>query len=89
MAKIRRSKQYRRSFEKLPQKIKVKAKQRVALFLRDRNDPLLADHPLTGRMQGLRSFSVTGDYRIVYRIEENDEIVFLFLDIGTHAQVYR
>ncbi len=34
----------------------------------------------------LRAFSVTGDIRIVY-FEINDESV-LFLDIGTHNQVY-
>lgn len=46
------------------------------------------DHALIGNMGGYRSFSVTGDYRIIYRIEENGDIVFVFIDIGTHSQVY-
>lgn len=43
------------------------------------------DHALTGDLQGRRAFSVTGDIRVVY-IELEDKIIFL--DIGSHNQVY-
>lgn len=60
-------------------------KRKLKLFQEDRGHPFLADHPLHGDMEGYRSFSITGDIRVVYRIEGN---VFHFYDIGTHNQVY-
>ncbi len=86
--RIEEHRSYTKAFAKLPKKLKIAARNRIALFIDDRKNPLLADHPLSGRMQGLRAFSVAGDYRIVYRIEENGDIVFVFLDIGPHAEVY-
>jgi addiction module RelE/StbE family toxin len=49
-----------------------------------RREPL-NDHPLTGKLKGLRAFSVGGDVRVVYQEAEN---YYLFLDIGSHNQVY-
>lgn len=49
-----------------------------------RREPL-NDHPLTGKLQGLRAFSVGGDVRVVYEETENH---YLLLDIGSHNQVY-
>lgn len=55
----------------------------IATFL---DDPVLVDdHPLEAKMAGLRSFSITEEYRIVYR--ETDEY-YLFQDVGDHEQVY-
>lgn len=58
---------------------------RLRLFLKDPYTPLLADHGLTGSLKGLRSFSVSGDIRVIYLIKKGDLILF---DIGTHNQVY-
>lgn len=60
-------------------------KKRYKLFLQNRSDPRLKDHPLKGPMQGLRAFSITGDIRAIYRVQNK---TVEFLDIGTHAQVY-
>lgn len=43
------------------------------------------DHALTGKLTGKRAFSVAGDIRVIY-VELEDAIVFL--DIGSHNQVY-
>lgn len=59
--------------------------ERYALFIVSRNDPLLQDHPLKGKKQSLRSFSITGDIRVIYFIDNGDSY---FVDIGTHNQVY-
>lgn len=57
-------------------------------ILRNRsNNPILKDHPLKGERAGLRSFSVTGDVRVTYKIDA-DNAKIVFLDIGTHNQVY-
>lgn len=67
-------------------KLKKKVKERIEIFRRNKGDQILRDHCLEGAMKDLRSFSITGDIRIVYR-EINDGLVE-FLDIGSHNQVY-
>ena len=76
---------YLKAYKKLRKSIQLQAEELIKLFIQDRKDPLLKDHPLHGRMKDKRAFSVTGDYRIVYEKLENDEVVFLFLDIGKHG----
>jgi addiction module RelE/StbE family toxin len=49
-----------------------------------RKEPI-NDHPLTGKLKGLRAFSVGGDVRVVYQEAEDH---YLLLDIGSHNQVY-
>lgn len=49
-----------------------------------RKEPI-NDHPLTGKLKGLRAFSVGGDVRVVYQETEDH---YLLLDIGSHNQVY-
>ena len=61
--------------------------KRYILFLSDPQHILLKNHALTGDMKGLRAFSITGDIRVIYRLL--DKKIIEFLDIGTHAQVYR
>ena len=49
-----------------------------------RKEPI-NDHRLTGKLRGLRAFSVGGDVRVVYQETEDH---YLLLDIGSHNQVY-
>lgn len=65
--------------------LRTKTKKRISLFKKDPRSQLLDDHPLKGAKAGLRSFSITGDYRIVY--QWTGEVVE-FVDVGTHNQVY-
>ncbi len=64
---------------------KKRLRERSELFIHNPTFPLLHDHPLKGRKKGLRSFSITGDIRVVYYIHINTAY---FVDIGTHNQVY-
>lgn len=64
----------------------AKAQERIKLFKRDCGNAILKDHRLSGTGKGLRSFSVTGDIRIIYRPTDADEVIFI--DIGSHNQVY-
>lgn len=66
--------------------LRLKAREAVKLFIKDKTLKKLADHELKRGMKRLRSFSITREYRIVY-VELDDKI--LFLDIGTHADVYK
>ncbi len=60
--------------------------ERVTLFVAQPSHPLLNNHALVGKQQGYRSFSITGDIRVVYYEVGDDTIVFA--DVGTHNQVY-
>ena len=67
-------------------KLVAKTASRLKLFRENPANPILNDHPLKGSKNNFRSFSVTGDIRIVYmRVSKNHVIL---LDIGTHNQVY-
>ena len=59
--------------------------ERVRLFVVGTKHPLLQDHELSGKLQGHRAFSITGNIRVVYFIHKG---IAYFVDIGTHNQVY-
>ena len=84
--KLYYSKKFEKRFGSLSVKIQDKFFRRIDLFLKDPNHPDLKSHPLKGNLLGCRAFSVTGDYRVMYRILSKTEIKLL--DIGTHNQVY-
>lgn len=58
---------------------------RVTAFQAGKRNSPLKDHLLKGNMKGKRAFSIAGDVRVVY--EETEE-AFIFLDVGSHNQVY-
>lgn len=65
--------------------IQKRFKERTKKFSDNPRDIILKDHPLSGKMEGFRSFSITGDVRVVYYIHKETAY---FIDIGTHNQVY-
>lgn len=62
---------FHRTFEKkyarLPKKICEEFKERRNIFMRNRFDPVLNNHALTGEWLGCRSIDVTGDYRAILK----------------------
>jgi addiction module RelE/StbE family toxin len=86
--------EYNRTFKKhfrsrvLPKKnLFNRYEERLEVFLKDRKSPVINDHKLVGSMKGTRAFDITGNIRVVYiEVAKN---YFIFLDIGTHPQVYR
>lgn len=66
-------------------KLSKKYDDRYILFCAGERGNPLSDHALTGKKTGLRAFSISGDIRVIY--QETDD-AFIFLDIGTHNQVY-
>jgi len=85
---LRRHKQFSKNYKKRilsHSRLDKRFEERLELFLRDRLNPILKDHKLSGSMEGLRAFSVSGDIRVVYRIA--GEVIELY-DIGSHNQVY-
>jgi len=60
------TKNFKKRIKKNPKLLK-KFRKRYNLFVKNRNNKLLYDHKLSGELKGLRSFSITGDIRIVYK----------------------
>ena len=87
--KIKLHPHFKRNYQKriaLNNKLIKQTQERITLFGNNPMHPLLKNHALTGSKRELRSFSVAGDIRIVYLSLGNDEVIFL--DIGSHNQVY-
>lgn len=78
-------KNYKKRIAPKPDLVK-KFRERVRLFLEDRSHELLRDHALIGKKLTLRAFSIAGDIRVIYKFEGKSKV--LFLDIGSHNQVY-
>jgi mRNA interferase YafQ len=60
--------------------------EKLLLFQSDTNQPSLKTHKLTGDLDGLYSFSIEDDCRIVF--EYYDSTTIALIDIGTHDEVY-
>ena len=67
-------------------KLVTKTQKRIELFKNNPANQILKDHQLIGPKHNFRAFSITGDIRIVY-YQKSDKFV-VFLDIGSHNQVY-
>lgn len=67
-------------------KLKFQFEKRTDLFKIERSSDLLKDHSLIGDKKGLRSFSISGDCRVIYRLVSDNFVEFI--DIGSHNQVY-
>ncbi|TRZ48514.1 hypothetical protein D4S03_09755 [bacterium] len=59
---------------------------RLQLLANDPSHPTLKLHKLTGKLNHLHSFSLTGDIRVLFE-KISDKEIFLY-DIGSHNQVY-
>lgn len=67
-------------------KLVTKSSERIELFKIDPTNPLLKDHALKGKKRQFRGFWITGDIRVVYLPVSEEEAIFV--DIGSHNQVY-
>lgn len=86
MLKVEDHRHFRKDLKKLPRYVHDAFQVRLLEFLENPRNPLLYDHPLKGSLQQFRSFSVTGDIRVIYHYLEADKIQLL--RIGSHSQLY-
>lgn len=80
------SKLFKKKYKALSPQIKSKVEEKLAIFVADQFDEVLNNHKLNGEYKGYRSINITGDIRIVYRVED-DTICYLHT-IGTHSDLY-
>ena len=60
--------------------------QKVAQFQQDPFQPKLRTHKLSGKMKNMWSFSIEYDARVIFYFTDDGRAVFV--DIGTHDEVY-
>ncbi|MDI6804620.1 MAG: type II toxin-antitoxin system mRNA interferase toxin, RelE/StbE family [Bacteroidota bacterium] len=80
---------FKRAFRKriaASEKLKQHFFELLNIFMIDPFDAKLRTHKLSGKLDGLYSFRVDYDVRVVFYFADKDKIVFL--DIGTHDEVY-
>ena len=80
------SKYFDKRFSKLPNKVQQKTLERIQLFRIEPNARILRNHGLTGKWTGYRSIDVTGDYRAVYMLVQDNMAKFYTVD--THSNLY-
>lgn len=88
VANVRYGRKFLKHFEKRIAQDLTRSKkfeERLQLFVSNPADPAVRDHALTGKLKGFRSFAVTGDIRVIYKVMKDGVLLY---DIGTHSQVY-
>jgi len=78
---------YEKMIQKLSPKVKQKMIERIELFTKDPLDNRLHNHALHTPYKGSYSIDITGDYRAIYELV--DDNTALFTHVGTHSQLYR
>ena len=76
---------FKKSYKKLPPKIKGKLEDRLRLFSKDEFNPILNNHALSGKYKGYRSINISGDLRAVFKRTNND---VMFVKIDSHNKLY-
>ena len=85
--KIKYHKKFEKRFKKLSPSLKDKTVSAIRKFIENPFDKTLGNHPLAGKLQGKRAFSVAGNIRIVFE-EYDNYVLVIMLDVGSHPQVY-
>lgn len=71
---------------KTDSKLSIKIEKQLKLFSQDHRHPSLKTHKLSGKLNNLRSISITKSLRMTYILDKEEAT---FTDFGTHDQVYR
>lgn len=77
---------FQKAYRLLPENIQNQLKKRDQWFRKNAFDPRLRTHKLKGSLQKYWAYSLTPQYRVLFRFVKDDEV--LYYDIGTHS-IYR
>ncbi|MBI5003781.1 type II toxin-antitoxin system mRNA interferase toxin, RelE/StbE family [Candidatus Kaiserbacteria bacterium] len=75
-----------KKLRKLPRTVQDAYKKRRDIFLTNPFEKILNNHPLQGEYVGFWSINITGDYRVIYDLVDDDLAHFIM--IGTHTELY-
>jgi addiction module RelE/StbE family toxin len=84
---IKYSHEFLKEFRKCPSKIKFGFKKRLEIFIANKYQIILKNHPLQGEYKNRRSINITGDWRAIFKEADDGQTIY-FLAIGTHNQLY-
>jgi addiction module RelE/StbE family toxin len=75
--------------KKLDIRIRKATKERLIIFSRNPNEPILHNHALKYEWKGYRSINITSNYRALYQEkQEGEDDIAYFVAIGTHDELY-
>ncbi len=83
--KIKLHKDFEKQYRKLREGEKKKFKERRDLFLQDSFNSILNNHSLHGKYLGYRSINITGDLRVIFKIDSD---IATFVTIDSHSNLY-
>lgn len=85
------SSKFNKQLKKSPLEIKIAFRNRLSIFIKDKFNPQLNNHALSGNLKGCRSINITGDWRAIYseNTDKNREKLVIFELLGTHSQLYK
>lgn len=86
MPEIYRHNDFKKDYKSLPKNIKDAFIDRFTEFLQNPSLHHLNIHKLSPKHKQLKSFNVTGDYRVIYKEEPN---IIVLIAIGTHSKLYK
>jgi addiction module RelE/StbE family toxin len=86
--RLKFDKKFLKHFDKLPVKTQDKVNDAIEMFRENPRARALRNHRLTGQMKNIWSISAGGDIRIHYKKYSGGEIVIIFVDVGSHSQLY-
>jgi addiction module RelE/StbE family toxin len=81
---------FKRTFRKRVQSTDIETEfwNRLERFVNDPFDAKLKTHKLSGKLKGLWSFSIENNLRVVFYFTKDKPPKAIFVDIGTHDEVY-
>ncbi len=84
---VKFSNKFIKLFDQSPESIKQLFDEKLQIFMLDKFDARLNNHQLSGKLKGLRSINVGGDWRALFEELPNGDVIFRV--IGTHSQLYK
>lgn len=85
------SSEYKKSLKKVERSGKINRSRldsAVELLRQGKRLPInFRDHALQGDWKGYRECHIQGDLLLIYRIE-NDQLILVLVDIGSHSQLF-
>jgi len=86
MPRVFTSTKFQKRYKKQTEAVKQAAREQEQIFLQNTHDPSLETHKLHGRDHESWAYSVTHKIRIKFIFITTD--IVMYLDIGTHDEVY-
>ena len=84
--KITTTKKFDKQFRRQPEKTQKEFAKRITLFLVNIHTPILNTHKLSGKLEGLWSFNVSGDIRVIF--DKSFGNIIVLEAIGSHSELY-